>query len=203
MAIAVIAPDMRALSNFFFLHRPCTPMGGWTKPARRYGLRVETVATAVMLVITVAILGGQIYQGYAQQLANMKHPQPLTGQWHVQSALLAGQPRPFLTGDGLPMTDFFIEPSGRVMVRDSANVLWRAGINIDDKKHTLRLGSTGSGDAIVYSMVQPDPAHLVLTPTGDAVKTAGVLTMARVPLPSHYPLEERGFHFINEWGLER
>jgi hypothetical protein len=52
-------------------------------------------------------------------------------------------------------------------------------------------------------MTQPDFTHLVLKPIGDAAKTAGTLTLVRVPLPSHYPLEDRGFHFVNEWGLER
>jgi len=44
---------------------------------------------------------------------------------------------------------------------------------------------------------------MVLTPTGNDAKTAGTLTLVRVPLPSHYPLQDRGFHFVNEWGLER
>jgi hypothetical protein len=55
----------------------------------------------------------------------------------------------------------------------------------------------------VYAVAQPNPSQLLLTPTGEDAKTNGVLTLVRVPLPSHYPLEERGFHWVNEWGLER
>jgi hypothetical protein len=33
-------------------------------------------------------------------------------------------------------------------------------------------------------------------------KTA-TLTFTRIPLPAQYPLLTRGFHFINEWGVER
>jgi hypothetical protein len=203
LSLAVMAPDMRGLWNFFVLHQPCTPVYGWKKPARRWGLRVETIATAVVLLLVGAQAAVELYGGYSHQLANERHPSPYTGQWHVDSAMLNGQPKPVLTGDGLPMTDIFLEPSGRAMLRDSATVLWRGGVHIEDKKHTLRLGSESFDQPLVYAMAQPDPAHLVLTPTGKDAKTAGTLTLTRVPLPAHYPLLERGFHWVNEWGLER
>lgn len=203
MSLAVIAPDMRGLWSYFILHRPCTPVYGWTKPARRYGLRAETVATAVVLLFVACVATFQLYGRYSRLLASEHHPSPYTGQWHVDSAILNGQPRPVLTGDGQPMTDIFLEPSGRAMLRDSATVLWRAGVGIDDKKHTLRIGSEVLDHPLVYTMAQPDAAHLILTPTGDDIKSAGTLTLTRVPLPAHYPLLERDFHFVNEWGLER
>jgi hypothetical protein len=56
---------------------------------------------------------------------------------------------------------------------------------------------------IVYNFVQPNPDSYILTPTGKDAKTAATLTLSRVPLPAHYPLLERGFHWVNEWGLER
>jgi hypothetical protein len=197
MSIALIVPDMPGLFNFFFLHRPCKPIDGWVKPARRYGLRVETICVVVVLLLAVLPAVFQLQKGYAQQLASQRNPPPITGQWHLASAT-----KPYVTGDGLPMTDIFFEPSSRTMLRDSATVLWRAYAKADDKKHTLFL-VTESNDPVTYAMTQPDPTHLVLKPTGDATKTAGTLTLVRVPLPSHYPLQDRGFHFVNEWGLER
>jgi hypothetical protein len=88
------------------------------------------------------------------------------------------------------------------MLRDTATVLWRAYAKPDDKKHTLFL-VTEANDPITYSITQPDPSHLTLTPTGKDAKNDGILTLTRVPLPTHYPLQDRGFHFVNEWGLER
>jgi hypothetical protein len=203
MSIAVLAPDMRGLWNYFILHKPCIPVYGWTKPARRYGLRVETVITAVVLLLVATQGAVVLYGGYRQQVASERRPSPYTGQWHVDSATLNGQPKPLLTGDGLPMTDIFLEPSGRAMLRDSATVLWRAGVHIDEKTHTLRIGSEILDHPIVYAMAQPDPARIILTPTGSDANSAGTITLTRVPLPTHYPLLERGFHFVNEWGLER
>ena len=139
---------------------------------------------------------------YAHQLKSLKHPSPFTGEWHVDSSLLGGQPAPYLTGDGKPMTAIFFEPSGRTMLRASDQALWRAGSEYDAKKHTLSLASEAGGH-VVYAIQQPDPAHLVLTPTGKSSKTASVLALTRVPLPTNYPLLDRGFHFVNEWGLER
>jgi len=202
LSIALIIPWTPALLNFFILHRPCAPSGGWTRPARRYGTRIETLVTAVMLIL----VGGQacinLGQGYKRQLARQLHPSPYIGQWHVDSALLNGQPKPYPTGDGLPMTDIFLEPSGRTMLRDTSTVLWRAGVHIDDKKHTFLLDPEFA-DSITYTMTQPNPTHILLTPTGTDAKTAATLNLTRVPLPTHYPLQERGFHWVNEWGLER
>jgi hypothetical protein len=89
------------------------------------------------------------------------------------------------------------------MFRDAAGVLWRSGMHFDMKKHTVSLGTSGMDAPIVYNFTRPDPDHFILTPTGNDAKTAGTLTLTRVPLPTHYPLLDRGFHFVNEWGLER
>jgi hypothetical protein len=199
MSIALIVPDMPGLFNFFFLHRPCKPLDGWAKPARRYGLRIETICVLVALLLAALPQAFQLQRIYAQQLASERNPPPLTGQWHLTSAT-----KPFLTGDGVPLADIFFEPTGRLMFRSSDGVLWRGGSHLDDKKHTLQLFCVGhDGPPPEYAITQPDPTHLILTPTGKDAKNDGTLTLARAPLPSHYPLEDRGFHFVNEWGLER
>jgi hypothetical protein len=203
MSIALIIPWTPSLLNFFILHKPCAPFGGWAKPARRYGLRIETVATVVVLLLTLipACLG--FHKSYAHQLARQRQPLPRTGQWHVDSATLNGKPSPIPTGDGLPLTDIFLEPTGRTMLRDSATVLWRAGTDFDDKKHTLTLYTETADHPFEFTFAQPDPMHLLLTATGKDAKTTPALALTRVPLPAHYPLQERGFHWVNEWGLER
>jgi hypothetical protein len=203
ISLVLLAPSVESLWAYFILHRPTLPVDRWTRPARRFGLRVETVVTAVVLLLVAGQGAFQLGQGYFKQQASIAHPSQWVGQWHVASATLNGQAKPFLTGDGLPMTDIFVEPSGRTMLRDSATVLWRAGVRVDDKKHTVRIGSAFLDHPLVYAMAQPDPAHMVLTPTDKDAKTASVLALTRVPLPSSYPLLERGFHFVNEWGLER
>ena len=199
MSLAVIVPDMRSLFRYFWLHVPTAPGGAWAPPSKRRWFR-RTIAVIEVWILFAVAVGLPIDLGisYAHQAKSLKHPSPLTGQWHLDSTT-----KPYLTGDGMPMMDIFFEPSGRTMVRSSDGVLWRAGTTYDDKKHSLMLFSTGHDGAVLYAVTQPDPSHLVLTPTGKDAKNDGVLSLTRVPLPSHYPLLDRGFHFVNEWGLER
>ncbi len=202
-SIALIVPDLSTLFGFFWRHEPSSLHTPWSPWSGRLGRRIETIAIAVVTFLVVGFTISQLAPFYSKQLASQRHPPALTGEWHVDSATLAGKPTPYLTGDGLPMTAIYFEPSGRVMLRATDDVLWRAGDKIDDKKHTLQLFSAGHQDAAVYAMTNPDPSHLVLTPTGKQARKDGALTLTRVPLPSHYPLLDRGFHLVNEWGLER
>ncbi len=203
MSLVLLVPATPVLFGFFFLHRPVTPRERWTKPAGRLRIQVETL---VIVIVLVLILGQGIAQlaplsmTMARSIAN---PSVWTGQWHLDSAILKGAPFAYATGDGQPMTDLFLEPSGRATVRDAATVLWRARTQFDDKKHTVKLSCTGHPGSAEYAIAQPDPTHLLLTPTGKDAKTEPILALSRVPLPRSYPLLDRGFHFINEWGLER
>jgi hypothetical protein len=86
MSIALIVPDMRASINFFFLHRPCKPVDGWAKPARRYGLRAETICVVVVLLLAVLPEAFQLRKGYAPATCQPAQSPPLTGQWHLASA---------------------------------------------------------------------------------------------------------------------
>jgi len=201
ISLVLLVPSVESLWAYFILHRPTLPVDRWTRPARRFGLRIETVVTAVVFVLVAGQGAFDLGQSYVHQRDSMAHPGPLTGVWHVDAASLNGQPKPVLTNDGYPLTDLVLEPTGRTMLRATDGALYRAGTKIDDKKHTLSLGI--NGNRVTYAIAQPDTAHLLLTPTDKDAKTASTLALTRVPVPAHYPLLERGFHFVNEWGLER
>jgi len=202
-SIAIIAPDLRSLWDFFWRHHLASLTSLWApapqRRASRIAIRIVEIALAVMVLTSVP---GH-YESFAQQLARARNPHELTGQWHVDSAtsMIDGQniSKPVFTGNGLPMTDLFLEPNGRLTMRDSSGILWRAGADIQTKSGTFAL-CRESDDPIVYNFSQPDPAHLILTPTDGA---SGTLRLTRVALPTHYPLLERGFHLVNEWPLER
>ena len=59
----------------------------------------------------------------------------------------------------------------------------------------------GGADHATLTTVAPKPDGK----NADAVKNykPGSLTLTRIPLSSYYPLRDRGFHWVNEWGLER
>jgi len=204
-SIAITVPDLQALFDFFWRRKPAAPTGIWVPPTERRRFRIATLVVELMLLAHCLPFVLMSYRRDVRQRANLRHPSPLSGQWHVDSAPLTadGQttPKSIPTGEGLPVIDIFLEPSGHVMLRDSSGVLWRADFEVDDKKHTLHLSQ--EDHSILYNLAAPDPAHLVLTPTGKHASTDGTLHLSRIPLPNHYPLLDRGFHLINEWGLER
>ena len=202
LAIVVIAPDVPALLRFFFLHKPAVPTGSWMLPEKKRVLRIETCVIVVVLLLTSGMNGYEFTKSIQRSREGLVHPSPFAGIWRLDAATLNGQPKPYLTGDGLPMTALSLEPTGRVMARASDNALWRGGWKLDTKKHALFVYSVGHG-GVDYSYAQSDANHLVLTPTGDDARKESVLNLTRVPLPASYPLETRGFHLINEWGLER
>ena len=209
MATFVILPDIKPLFQFFWRHQPAAPSGIWVPPARRLGFRRATIG--IEIAFAALAIGGLIiglYPAWKQQHAALMHPSPLAGAWHIDSAVVtsdkgATTSAPILTGDGAPATVIYREPSGRAMVRDTAGVLWRSGFRDDLTKKTIVL-RVALNPAVTYAIAQQDSNHLLLNPTGKQAHTAPALALTRIPLPADYPLlDRRGFHWINEWGLER
>lgn len=198
MCFLLLLPDARALWRFFITHQPAIADAAWapvTRGRTRYVLLAAELLTLIYGIVTLPLLD---HAKYARMAANAAHPAPFAGQWHLDSATLAGQPRPMLTGEGQPVTDIFLEPNGRVILRAADNTLW-AGAHYDATQHTVGIMSPGRLP-MPYTLAQPDATHLVLTPQ---IANEPTLSLTRVPLPSTYPLYDRGFHFINEWGFER
>ena len=211
MTVAVIAPDLPSLLQFFWLHREARAAGVWRPPLKRQRARVALrVVEVVFLALILVQMVPFSYRTARQQRDAALHPSPLTGEWRIDAATGMVNGRkvslPPLTGEGVPLTALFLEPNGQAMARSSDGRLWRANAEIDTRAKTVALGSfyfEGERFAGEYAMAQPDAEHLVLTPTGDGARERGTLEMTRVPLPAQYPLLERRFHWVNEWALER
>lgn len=195
MAWIVILPDVPSLFAFFVRHRAAGIQSGWSPWSDVVSVRRENIIIAVWLVVAVA---GQVYRLApitAHELASIARPGPFTGMWRVDAAT-----KPYITADGYPMTEMSLEPNGRAMLRATDGALYRAVAVYDGEQHTLEIQPIGLKQKTTYAFTQPDATHLVLTPVrGDF----GILTLSRIPIPAKYPLLERGFHWVNEWGLER
>jgi hypothetical protein len=205
--LAVVAPDLKALIDFFWRHKPAAPSGIWVPPASRRLFRLATLAVeCILLALFVGFHIPPLFGAMAALRTSVLHPSPFTGEWHIDSAFCRVKgitaDQPLLTGDGLPATAVFLEPNGNSEVRPSDGMLWRTSIAIDAAKHTAAIHSYAyqGGD---YTFAQPDASHLILTPSGKDAAARGTLYLARIPLPATYPLLTRHRHWINEWGLER
>ena len=105
-----------------------------------------------------------------------------------------------------------------IRLRFSLLFAFRTASNLNPKKHTVRISCYFISAPTNYAWQLSDPNHLILTsvppdpakpdpkhkPAKPAAPfTPAVLTLTRTPTPDHYPLLERGFHFISEWRYER
>lgn len=198
MAIIVAMPDFPALFGFFIQHKTVAQRA-WGPGWRAVGLRRENLVLAAWLLVAIAWRVWILAPRTVVERANTAHPSPLVGIWRVEGATL-----PYLTADGLPMTAMSLEPNGRAMLRASDDALWRAVTEYDARQQTLQVEPIGINEYVRYAITQPDEIHLVLTPVKSYPSSGfGTLTFVRVPTPKSYPLLERGFHWVNEWGLER
>jgi len=201
MAITLLAPDVPALFGFFFTHAPASPRASWGLSAAPRFVRAAALVFEVCLFLSAfkPVFSSEHRQA-AREAANEAHPAAVAGQWHIDGAT-----GPLLSGSGQPITDLFLEPSGRINQRSSPDSrLWGGG-TYDPAQHTLILVDAMHA-FVAYTYAQPDADHLVLRP---ASGTTGypTLQLIRVPLPTHYPLLDRlhdgSLHLIEEFGFER
>ena len=208
LALLFIAlPDVRPLWNFFWRHTPDAPAGVWVPPAKRRAFRITT--RVVEIVALLAFVGVQgVMSGMAWRKARVaeRTSSPWLGAWHLDAAHPASGA--MITSGGLPATDLYVDSVVRAFTRSSDRELWRTRLNIDPQAHTVQISDYVSGP-VTYAWQMPDHDHMVLTsmPPKDAKAAASfkpeAMSFTRIPVPAHYPLLDRGFHLVNEWGLER
>ncbi len=219
--IFLTVADLPALFSFFALHRPAFPSGRWIPQSSRRWARITL--RVFDWVFSLAFIIGLTYytgQGWIHAAAAAKVQTPLLGAWRVDSKSDPAHPAPgaLVTPEGLLATDLYIDTSARAFTRATDGELWRTRLTLDAKAQTLQV-AVYTSDPVKYRFQMPDSDHLVLTSTppeagkGDAKPdpknkptpafTPVVVAFTRTPVPSHYPLLDRGFHFVNQWGLER
>ena len=215
--IFLALPDAVSLGRYFWSHKPTAPTAPWVPPTSRRAGRIAILITEVVLAIFFLVVR-PIYMtiGWRQFQAALRTPSPLVGAWHLDATHPASGA--FIDPKGLPVTDVYVASSGRAYTRSSDGQLWLSGVDLDPKKHTVRVNCYFINDPTNYAWQLSDPNHLVLTsvspepPKPDpkhppskppVLFTPAVLTLTRTPTPAHYPLLERGFHLISEWRYER
>ena len=209
-------PDLRGIFDFFWLHRPATASATWIPPLSRRWARVALRVVEIIFTFAYLILiPWNVGQGWRQNEIALRTQSPLLGSWHLDADHPATGA--FVTGDGAPATDLYIDSVRHAFTRSVDGELWRTSLNVDPKTHTMTIYPYGLRGITRYSWQLPDPQHLILTsvpPATPAAKgktppkptppfTAQIVSFTRNPTPAHYFLLERKFHFVNEWGYER
>ena len=201
----ITLPDVQPLFRFFWLHQPAAPVGVWVPPASRRQFRIATRVVELIFVATFLIwmpIGNYIgLRGYWKEL---RVPNALLGAWKVDTAHTSGLESP----EHEAITDLYVDDSVRAFSRSTGGALWRTNMKPDPAKHTMRIGIYVN-DPVLYALQMPDNDHAVLTAIppedkkSDAAKKfkPSTVVLTRVPVPAHYPLLDRGFHWVNEWVL--
>jgi hypothetical protein len=210
-------PDALSLCRFFWSHKPAAPTASWIPPASRRAGRIAILVTEIVFAAALLVVQPIFMAiGWHHLQVDLRTPSPLLGAWHLDATHPASGA--FIDPEGLPITDLYVSPANRAYTRSTDGELWLSIVNLDSKKHTVRISCYFIGGPTNYAWQLSDPNHLILTSVPpDAPKpdpkhkpampaapfTPTVLTLTRTPTPAHYPLLERGFHFINEWRYER
>jgi hypothetical protein len=215
--IFLALPDAVSLGRYFWSHKPTAPNAAWIPPFSRRGGRIAILVTEIIFAVAFLVVRPvSMAIGWHHLQVALHTPSPLVGAWHLDAAHPASGA--FIDPEGRPVTDLYIADSGRAYTRSTDGELWLSGADLDLKKHTVRINCYFISDPTNYAWQLSDPNHLLLTslppepprpdPKHTPVKpapafTPAVLTLTRIPTPAHYPLLERGFHFISEWRYER
>jgi hypothetical protein len=215
--IFLALPDALSLCRFFWSHKPAAPTAAWVPPASRRAGRIAILVTEIVFAAAFLVVQPIFMTiGWRHQQVALRTPSPLVGAWHLDATHPASGA--FVDPEGLPITDLYVAPSGGAYTRSTDGELWISGVNLDPKKHTVRMSCYFISAPTNYAWQLSDPNHLILTsvppdppkpgpkqkPAKPAAPfTPAVLTLTRTPTPDHYPLLERGFHFISEWRYER
>jgi hypothetical protein len=215
--IFLALPDALSLCRFFWSHKPAAPTATWVPPATRRTGRIAILVTEIVFAAAFLVVRPIFMTiGWHHLQTAIRTPSPLVGAWHLDATHPASGA--FIDPEGRPVTDLYVAPSSRAYTRSIDGELWLSGVNLDSKKHTVRISCYFIGPPTNYAWQLSDPDHLILTsvpPDPDkpdpkrkldrpaAQFSPAVLTLTRIPTPAHYPLLERGFHFINEWRYER
>jgi hypothetical protein len=215
MAVFLIIPDCKPLFSFFVMNKEAGPRGVWVPPASRTKFKRATIIVEVCyLVLALFTIGKSVITTWQRHVASLA-PSPLVGSWSIKSA----GPTPMTTPDGGTWTTIYFDDTMRAMVRDTNGQLWRYYLKYDAVKKTIEMRNMI--DYTLFSWKVDDPNHLTLSAINagfnplrvpnknpQAVKLvapnrAESLELERQPVPKSYPLYDRGFHLVSEWGYER
>ena len=195
MATFVMLPDIKPLWDFFFRNRAAKLAGEWVPTASttqmRQAMRWIEIAFLLLVLLSYVKYDGDRYSAYKDSVRSA----PIIGLW----ALDADSPKPMTIG-GVPWFEISIDNLTRGMARSTDGQLWRMYLAYDEKNHTLGMVSRGGNGTVKYGWQVPDADHMVFSTGG---KSALTIKFHRVPTLATYPLLTRGFHMVNEWGLER
>jgi hypothetical protein len=199
-ALVLLLPDLRRLANFFFLNRRVEPAPD-RSPFR--SPRLNRIAAALQVLFAVVLLGNDLYhsQRLVREIAEARRTTPLYGIWSVEEFTVGGRVRLALLGDSLRWQRLIVEENGVALVQPMGGSPGYFSLKIDPGRKSLVLSKPNDWmwrAEFVYENPQPD--RLLLRGQLDGQPVTAVLHRFD---DSKFLLLNRGFHWVNEFSLNR
>lgn len=193
MAVFLIVPDLRRLTDMFVLGRRVEPVEIRPLFERLSTRRGALVLRALLVLAFTAYMLNASYQKSRIEKA------PLYGIWNVHEFEVDGQARPPLVTDRERWRRLIFQDPGTLAVQFMSDLRVRYVLELDQGVMTLGKRDDAKWKA-TFSYAQPKPGILHLEGTLDGRKIRARLHLEKTP---EFLLTTRGFHWINERPFNR
>ncbi len=198
LAVLLVVPDVRRLIKVFITNQPAAP-ADFRKPF------TSVWRDRAALIVKTIVIAGAFWQTATPFLFAMRQPprarSPHFGIYDVERFTVNGQVRPATPMDRKQWRRVVINEGGAVAVQTMDDAMTRFRAKEDAARHTFEMSTIYSPyNKIVLTYRSPSPEELVLEGQYDGEPI--VATLRKRPLPS-FLLNQRGFHWINEYPYNR
>lgn len=198
MAIFLVAPDAKRLVDACLLNRaiPSAELGE-TFSTKRARVSARVLKTALV----VAGVAAPLWQswGYSKQIAI--HP-PLYGIWEVDSFVRGHEALPPILGDSLRWRRFVVSFPGGATIRLLNDSTRRFRAQVDSVKRTITLTSRQDSSRTTFRYARLGLFDDTLALDGLQGRDSLHIRLRRLD-ETRFLLVNRGFHWINEFPLNR
>ncbi len=201
MSIFILARDTQRLINFFFRNQDARPSN---LTPHRFNARWKnitlTVAKYVLIIYTIAGTFFGAIQSAAQYGEGAKKP-PLYGIYKVESFVLNKDTLPPLTTDTTRWAKMTVSYPDGAQIKLMNDTTKYYAFKPDTKKHIITAytyADTLHKYKLTYTLQKPD----VLLLSGKWKKDSVSIKLRKLD-PNKFRLTSRGFHWVNEYPLNR
>jgi len=200
MAIILIVPDLRRLFNFFLFNQRVDPA---PEPPLFQSKRLNQAALVLQLVFCFVLVAHNLYadRHSSQAFLDYHVKAPLYGIWSVDEFSLDGQVRPPLLTDEQRWQRIIVDSNDTVWVQSMNGQPVEFRLRVDPQRKSLRMArSVDSAWRADFAYENPQTDQLLLTGQLDGHPVT--VTLRRMD-ESKFLLINRGFHWVNEFSLNR
>jgi hypothetical protein len=199
-SLFLLAPEARRLFYFFLTDRSIAP------PRQTHLFRsgrANRIAVLLQVAFGMYLIGMGIYSGVQgwHNYGGGRPKSPLYGIWNVEQMSVDSQVRPAMLTDQDRWRRIIFDFPAVTSFQRPDDSFSRYGSSIDDQAKTLTLTKpTDKNWKATFAFVRPAPDQLALDGTMDGHK---IQLKLKLQDRDKFTLVNRGFHWINEYPLQR